>query len=470
MARLCSICGLESPLEEAFTQVRGSSKDDPAFICPACQEEKWANQERGISRSVLVNSGLALLIVVSYLLTHFKTSPRLHYEFVPEPGASTAEFVLSLATHLLFFLGVVLPLLLIFAQAVSTVIHELGHVIAGLFVRLRLFRFAIGYGPVILRSYIFRTLVEIRLIPICGYVLHGYPTLTHIRKRTVLFVLGGPTANLAVAIILSVILFSSSTAHLVDFPIVQILLYGFVAVNLFDLFITLIPMRVRMPRLGRTPNDGLILARIPSLTDEILVTYHISYFQEEGRCSSEKGQHEEAKQWYEAGMSLYPDNFMLLFCVGNVQVRLGQFARSRECLLPLLTRKDLLPLHRPHVLDTIAWANLMRGDPGLLEETDRFSKEAFEAMPWSSYFAGTRGAVLVELGQTEAGMELLRTALKKNKDAYNKAVNACYLALGEAGLGNVDAAKKHLEMARKLDAKCPVLERIAENVQNASIN
>jgi tetratricopeptide (TPR) repeat protein len=161
---------------------------------------------------------------------------------------------------------------------------------------------------------------------------------------------------------------------------------------------------------------------------------------------------------------------MLLFCVGNVQVRLGQFVGSRECLLPLLGREDLLPLHRPHVLDTIAWANLMRGDPGLLEETDQFSKEAYEAVPWSSYFAGTRGAVLVDLGQTEAGMELLRTALKKNKDAYNKAANACYLALGEAKLGNADAARKHLEMARELDAKCPVLERIAENVQNASIN
>jgi hypothetical protein len=279
MARRCSICGLESPLDEAFTQVRGSSKDDPAFICPACQEEKGAKQERGVARSVLVNSGIALGLVVAYILTHFKISPTLEYEFVPSPKASTVEFVLSLATHLFFFFGVVLPLLLIFAQAISTVIHELGHVIAGLFVRLRLFKVAIGYGPVILRSYIFRTLVEIRLIPICGYVSHGYPTLTHIRKRTVLSVLGGAAANVAISIILLVILLSSSTAHLVDFPIVQVLLYGFLAVNLFDLFFTLIPMRVRMPHLGRTPNDGLILTRIPSLTDDILVTYHISYFQ-----------------------------------------------------------------------------------------------------------------------------------------------------------------------------------------------
>src|SRR5262249_49727221 len=145
--------------------------------------------------------------------------------------------------------------------------------------------------------------------------------------------------------------------------------------------------------------------------------------------------------------------------------RLGQFARSRENLLPLLTRDDLHPILRPHVLDTIAWANLMRGEPELLVETDTFSKEAYEAQPWSSYFAGTRGAVLVELNQTEAGIKLLRIALEKNKDAYNKAVNASYLALGEARLGDSDAAQTLLETARRLDPSCPVLERIAGRVR-----
>jgi tetratricopeptide (TPR) repeat protein len=107
----------------------------------------------------------------------------------------------------------------------------------------------------------------------------------------------------------------------------------------------------------------------------------------------------------------------------------------------------------------------MRADPELLAETDQFSKEACEAFPWSSYFAGTRGAVLVELGQSEAGMDLLSRALKKNNDAYNKAVNACYLALGEAQLGNREAAQLYLETARRLDRTCPVLKRIAKEVK-----
>jgi tetratricopeptide (TPR) repeat protein len=407
---------------------------------------------------------MALAVVIGYVLVHFKTDPTLHYEFSPKGDPSIVELVLSLLTHFLLFFGVVASLLFCVAMSLMTVIHELGHVLAGLLVRFRLFKLAIGYGPIILRFYIFKTLLEIRMIPLGGATFHGYPSLAFIRTRIFLSVLAGPAANLAVSTIVIILLVSSSAANWTLYWYFHLLFSAFAVLNLFGLF-SLIPMRVRMPQLGRTPTDGLILAGIPGLSDEILTHYHVNYFQEEGRYCSERGRHEEAKRWYEAGLALNPENLMLRFCFGNVQVPLGQFALSREYLLPLLAREDLYPILRPHILDTIAWANLMRADPELLAETDQFSKEACEAFPWSSYFAGTRGAVLVELGQSEAGMDLLSRALKKNNDAYNKAVNACYLALGEAQLGNREAAQLYLETARRLDRTCPVLKRIAKEVK-----
>jgi tetratricopeptide (TPR) repeat protein len=305
--------------------------------------------------------------------------------------------------------------------------------------------------------------LEFRLIPNGAFTVFGYPSLRFIRTRTFLGVLGGPFANLAAAVLAMQFLFlkidSSSGIHGNDF-----LFIWFGGINVFFAILSLVPISVRLGESTKSKTDGLLLATVPFLSDEALVQWHSHYFQTEGDNNCERARYEEALRWFETGLAHYPNDIMLQFRFGNIHVRLGRFSLCRDSLLPILERADLHPLYRPTVLDTVAWANLMRGEPELLPETDRFSKEAFEAFPWSSYFAGTRGAVLVELGQAEAGLVLLRKAFDKNPDAYNRAVNACYLALGEAQLGNRDAASNYLETARKLDPKCPVSERIAERV------
>jgi tetratricopeptide (TPR) repeat protein len=220
------------------------------------------------------------------------------------------------------------------------------------------------------------------------------------------------------------------------------------------------PTHIRLAPFGKIPSDGLLLATIPNLSEKQLRERHANYFYLEGSASQKRKRYDEARAWLEQGLSLYPDMVLMRFLLGHCLVPLEEFALSRKHLLPLAERQDLAPALRFLILDTIAWNDLMLGHKELIPEAFTFSLEALTAEPWSPAFKGTHGAVLVELGEFDAGLDLLKKALAGNKDAYNKAVNACYLALGEHRRGNQQESQHYLAMARQLDPKCPVLDRI----------
>lgn len=72
---------------------------------------------------------------------------------------------------------------------------------------------------------------------------------------------------------------------------------------------------------------------------------------------------------------------------------------------------------------------------------------------------GTRGSVLIELGQAEEGLELLRSSLEKTDTSKDKASTMCYIAIGEARRGNQAEAQRYVQTARLLDPQYVFLER-----------
>jgi predicted Zn-dependent protease len=105
------------------------------------------------------------------------------------------------------------------------------------------------------------------------------------------------------------------------------------------------------------------------------------------------------------------------------------------------------------------------GDPELLPEADAYSKEAYSAAPWVPSITGTRGTVLVEMGQIEAGVKLLKEAFEKASSSRSKAENACHLAIANARMGNRDQADKYLKLAQQLDSQCRLIERVQTEFQ-----
>jgi hypothetical protein len=103
--------------------------------------------------------------------------------------------------------------------------------------------------------------------------------------------------------------------------------------------------------------------------------------------------------------------------------------------------------------------DLMIATPPLLEEADQFSRQALEEIPWSSYAKGTRGSLLIELGQIDEGVPLVEQALWEHDKASDKSLNACYLAIAMIERGDSPNGRKYIELARKHDPNCPLLER-----------
>jgi tetratricopeptide (TPR) repeat protein len=142
------------------------------------------------------------------------------------------------------------------------------------------------------------------------------------------------------------------------------------------------------------------------------------------------------------------------------------YTRAREIFLQLLPRETKPNGTRYIILNNIAYVDALIGNPELLTEADAYSKEAYAAAPWVPSFTGTRGTVLVAMGQLEAGIKLLKESFEKALTPRSKAENACHLTMAHARIGDRDQADNYLKLARQLDPQCRLIERAEVEFQN----
>lgn len=106
-------------------------------------------------------------------------------------------------------------------------------------------------------------------------------------------------------------------------------------------------------------------------------------------------------------------------------------------------------------------------DPGMqLENLDRWSQSALDLNPDRATSRGSRGAVLIELGRYEEGLDMLAHA--EHGDAFNRSLNEAFSALAFYRLGDLSAAKAMLETARTtsrtLDLPNPFVSNILDRI------
>ncbi len=72
---------------------------------------------------------------------------------------------------------------------------------------------------------------------------------------------------------------------------------------------------------------------------------------------------------------------------------------------------------------------------------------------------------MVETGKLEEGVSLLKQAMAKHTENSSKAINAVYLAIAEDRLGNAAESQRYAALARQLDPKSKLLERLPTSLQ-----
>jgi tetratricopeptide (TPR) repeat protein len=420
----CESCDLESDWEQAFRRVRKSfTLQKPKTICPACWQRRQAVQMRG---------AVAFILLMAFFV------------------AATLVFADAKGRALFLAAYCTIPFI-----PVATVLHEAAHALASLVLGLRLFAVCYGVtGRVIYRRYFFDCAFEVRSSLSGGMAVPAPRSLRWLRLRWWLLVAAAPVTNGLLAA--CAIPFLALSLHS---PIGETLAIGFGGANLIVAGVSLIPWKIATAR-GVMPSDGLALLTIPFESQARLQEKRASYFAMEGAQCLRRRDYASAEEWAQRGLNEYPGNLSIRSVLGVALLGQRRFDEAKSLFLELAASDKPpgnAPPYKALFLNNAAWTDLMAGGAERLVDADRYSQQAMRLTPWVAEIKGTRGSVLVTLGQTDEGLRLLEEAIEDHDANANKALNACFLALGFHKAGNSAACRRLIEKARQLDPQCELI-------------
>jgi tetratricopeptide (TPR) repeat protein len=212
---------------------------------------------------------------------------------------------------------------------------------------------------------------------------------------------------------------------------------------------------------GVQGTDGWHLFHVFSLSDIEMLKRHVGYYVAEAMQAFSQNEFDAAKKWLDQGLALDANSGFARNMLGLIQLSNGEYQASRETFLQLIETEDSKePGFRFILLNNIAYIDALLGDPSLLAEADQYSTEAYKHLQWIPAVIGTRGTVLVELGEFEEGIALLKKSMAVHPDKQGKALNACHIAIGEYRRGHLTEAHKYLSTARTLDPRGMLIPQV----------
>jgi hypothetical protein len=139
--------------------------------------------------------------------------------------------------------------------AIGTVVHEAGHLLCAMLGSIPIRLMSVGVGPVLLRGRIGETWLELRLLPVSGFV-SPYPVVSPRKRWLVLLLLGGVLGNAA---LIAVIIWLESVGAVST--VTNVAWGPIIFAQIVDIVVNLFPFRAKA---GKTPveSDGLQLLRL----------------------------------------------------------------------------------------------------------------------------------------------------------------------------------------------------------------
>ncbi|MEW6156442.1 MAG: site-2 protease family protein [Verrucomicrobiota bacterium] len=346
----------------------------------------------------------------------------------------------------------------------TTFPHELAHALTARALGWRVMRIIIGTGRVVGRFEFIGFGWEWRILPLSGVTLIAPRALRWFRTKQFMIVLAGPMTNglMAAGTLIAARQLGWDFRPLSFSNGVEIFFLSNVIVMITNLW----PHQIKSTVIP-TASDGKQLIDTFLQTEQHRADRHAARFAMEGLLCREKRDFAAAQSWYEQGLAIYPNHLLILNCLGINQLDLGHYEAARATFLNLLERQPTPGLMHYLLMNNVAYADALSGNPELLDEALKFSQQAMDGAAWQPAVVGTRGAVLVAAGQLEEGIELLQQSFRKTEDNLGKAENACLIAIAEHRRHQHAEACHYLNLARKFDPKCPLLSR-AEKVIGSS--
>jgi tetratricopeptide (TPR) repeat protein len=281
------------------------------------------------------------------------------------------------------------------------------------------------------------------------------------RLKFFLAIFAGPAVNAVMACVV-IVLFQGSLSHC-DLDALPKAARLFVWANIWVFFVNLWPHK---PKTGfGLATDGARLLQLISFRKRSLEEVRAMRFAFEAMLCREQSDFAGARSWCEKGLDLYPEDSHLLNLSGITYLDEENYGEARRVFLKLLDKEKPSSSMRSVLLNNLAYADALSENPAWLAEADAYSKDAYTMLPWMSAVVGTRGNVLVALGHYREGIELLKKSMENGNTPRSKADNACHMAIALTKTGERTEALKYLELAKRLDPKCPLVARAERIVE-----
>jgi tetratricopeptide (TPR) repeat protein len=428
----CDRCRRESAIEGIFLKKKYLLGLVTRYYCPDCQ-----------LRHTAIESVLYFLIAPLLSLVLYFVFPIARMR--------------SIALILVYIALLVIPIV---------VIHELSHAVVGRLLGFHVFGIQLGIGRPLFRTTILGLKWDVRAIPVSGFTFASGPPSNWYRLKNGLIYLAGPASHFAWVVMA---VFCGTLAIVLRLPReVSNFFMTAIFLNLALLVGNLWPVKTNTP-MGPIGSDGWQLLQIFSWKPEIFAKHYAMYYAQMALEAKDDNRLTDARGWLEKGLAILPDDPGLLNLSGYFYMLDDSPRQARQIFSQLLERPGLELVQRCLFLNNVAYADIVLDDPALLPEADRYSSEAYQHLSWEPAITGTRGLVLLMLGKPAEGLPLLYSAFKNQANIKSKAVECCYISIGEARLGNQEKAKTYLETARQLDPFCPILPRAERELAKAGL-
>lgn len=362
--------------------------------------------------------------------------------------------------------GVVLINLGVFFLGVKAaiIIHETGHLLAAKIVGGLPRRMVLGKGHELYRIRI----LDVRIIINSNFLGgHAYASLDQPRFQKLrhgFYILGGVLLNilpaLAIYILFDLNPKGAEGEVLIAIPGAIFLANALMIFNLIPFNTTVGGMKI--------PSDGLALLKLPFAENKEFRKRLDVDILFEGQEYLESKDYQSALPIFNDFLSKYPDNKILSMNVAYILLMTGQPEKSLEECEKLLSSVDNKDVKRYSTLihNQLAWIHLVLNN---LIQAEDYSELAIKASPHEPHIQGTRGSVLIEKGQIDAGIGLLLQTVDLKFINPATLSGAIYLTLGYHLKGNLEESSKYLEFVRtnyeKLGADEKILfERILSKI------
>jgi tetratricopeptide (TPR) repeat protein len=332
-------------------------------------------------------------------------SLKIFFHYFPK----TAWLILLLAFAINFTVPELEPLSYVFIKItiiylclkVATIIHECGHLISAYWVGGVAKRMIIGRGHEVYRTEWRGVKIILKSIPIGGLAISIFSESRFIAWRYAFYAFGGILFNV-VAALLFYLVFDYNTEflfseHSIDVASCFIFANAICLINLFPFYIV---------RDGaRLPTDGLILLQI--LVGAYKENLQNLKYSEEYFNAYEYFEKREYDKAYSICQSLHEkieDELSALSLMSTILIKQCELERALSFQLVLVEKIDSKALKKQKglIYNNIAWTYLLMND---LEKAYYYSSLAIKAMNRSQVVGGTYGAILVERGNTDLGMQ-----------------------------------------------------------------